>query len=93
MASCSYDNTIKLFNIKDNKYEILQTLNCHTSTVYKIIELKNKSLVSCSLDKSIIFYIKDNNNKYIQDYQIPINGECCTVIQTKDNEIYIFILK
>jgi len=32
----------KLFNIKDNKYEILQTLNNHKYEVYKIIELKNK---------------------------------------------------
>ena len=27
LASCSDDNTIKLFNIKGMKYEILQTLN------------------------------------------------------------------
>jgi len=87
LASCSRDKTIKLFSIKDNKYKILQTLNYHKDRVYKIIELKNKSLVSCSWDKSIIFYIKDNNNKYIQDYKIPINNNCCTVIQTKDNEI------
>jgi len=86
LASCSKDKTIKLYNINDNKYEVLQTLNYHNNESYKIIELKNKSLVSCSLDKSIIFYNKDNN-KYIQDYKIPTNDECCTVIQTKDNEI------
>ena len=38
-------------------------------------------------DKSIIFYIKDNNNKYKQDYKITTNDSCYTVIQTKDNEI------
>jgi len=68
LSSCSVDNTIKLINIKENKYEILQTLNYHQNEVDKIIELKNKSLVSCSWDKSIIFYNKDNNNKYILDY-------------------------
>ena len=62
MASCSDDKTIKLFNIKEMKYDILQTLNYHTSSVCKIIELKNKNLVSCSYDSSIIFYIKDNMN-------------------------------
>ena len=67
LASCSGDNTIKLFNINGMKYEILQTLNYHSSAVYKIIELKNKNLVSCSYDSSIIFYIKDNN-EYKQDY-------------------------
>ena len=86
MASCSEDNSIKLFNIKENKYEVLQTLNDHNGWVYKIIELKNKALVSCSHDCSIIFYIKDNI-KYKKDYQISINGSCYNIIQTKDNEI------
>ena len=87
LVSCSNDNTIKLFNIKYNKYEILQTLNYHTDWVNKIIELKNKSLVSFSDDKSIIFYNKDNNNNYIKDYNLNINGICHSVIETKDNEI------
>ena len=87
LSSCSNDKTIKLFNIKDNKYKILQILNCHKGNVYKIIELKNKSLVSCSYDKSIIFYNKDNNNNYIKDYILNINDYCCSVIETKDNEI------
>ena len=37
--------------------------------VYKIIELKNKTLVSCSDDSSIIFYLKDNN-EYKKDSQM-----------------------
>ena len=68
------------------KYEILQTLNYHSSYVYKIIELKNKNLVSCSYDSSIIFYIKDNN-EYKQDYKISTDGYCTSIIQTNDNEI------
>ena len=68
------------------KYEILQTLNYHTNTVWKIIELKNKNLVSCSHDSSIIFYIKDNN-EYKKDYQIQTDGPCYSIIQTKDNEL------
>ena len=69
IASCSNDKTIKLFNIKGNNYNILQTLNYHTDSIYKIIELKNKYLLSCSEDKSIIFYLKDNN-EYKKDYQL-----------------------
>ena len=68
------------------KYEILQTLNYHSKIVYKIIELKNKNLVSCSYDSSIIFYIKDNN-EYKQDYKISTDGYCTSIIQTNDNEI------
>ena len=68
------------------KYEVLQTLNYHSRYVYKIIELKNKTLVSCSSDSSIIFYLRDNN-EYKKDYQIKTNGSCFSIIQTKDNEI------
>ena len=86
LATCSSDNTIKLFNIKGNNYNILQTLNYHTDKVYKIIELQNKYLVSCSFDKSIIFYIKDNY-EYKKDYQISANGSCYCINQIKENEI------
>ena len=64
----------------------MQTLNYHNNYVYKIIETKNKALISCSHDSSIIFYLKDNN-EYKKDYQISTNGPCYTIIQTKDNEI------
>ena len=87
MASCSDDKTIKIFNIKEKEYELLQTLNYHTNYVYKIIELKNKNLVSWSYDSSIIFYINDNN-EYKKNYQISTNEkECYHIIQTKENEI------
>ena len=86
LASCSFDKTINLFNINGMKYEILQTLNYHSNYVYKIIELKNKNLVSWSEDLSIIFYLKDNN-KYKKNYTISTDGECYSIIQTKDNEI------
>ena len=64
----------------------MQTLNYHNNNVYKIIETKNKALVSCSADSSVIFYLKDNN-EYKKDYQISTNGACSSLIQTKDNEI------
>jgi len=86
LATCSYDKTIKLFNIEGNKYNIIQTLNNHTCSVNKIIEIENKYLVSCSDDKSIIFYLKDNL-KYKKDYQISTNGSCLCINQIKENEI------
>ena len=86
IASCSSDKTIKLFNIKGDNYNILQTLNDHTDSVFKIIELKNKNLVSCSENKSIIFYLKDNN-KYKKDYHILTNDPCLCINEIKENEI------
>ena len=66
LVSWSDDKTIKLFKIKENKYEVIQTLNYHNNRVSKIIELNNKILFSIS-DSSIIFYIKDNN-RFKEDY-------------------------
>ena len=45
LASCSDDETIKLFNIKENEYELIQTLNLHSNWVNKILELSNNYLV------------------------------------------------
>ena len=86
LASCSKDKTIKLINIKENEYEIIQTLKYHTRTVFKLIELKNNNLISCSDDSSLIIYSKQNN-EYKKDFQIVTNNRCSFVIQTKDNEI------
>ena len=43
-------------------------------------------MVTCSYDKSIIFYFKDNN-EYKNDFKINTNGANGPIIQTKNNEI------
>ena len=70
LVSCSEDNTIKIYKINENKYEIIQTLTYHTNWVNKIIELNNKQLVSCSFDHSIIFYTKDGPIIQTKDNEI-----------------------
>ena len=87
LASCSNDNTIKLYDIIENQYNVIQTLEEHTNYVSKIIELKNKQIVSCSDDKFIIFYNKDYNNEYKKDFSFSTNGPNDTIIQIKNNEI------
>ena len=89
LDSCSRDKTIKLFDIKEKNYEILQTLDYHLNWVFKIIELYNNNLVSCSLDENIIFYFK-YNSQYQVDYKITTKGSCSSIIQTKENEICYF---
>ena len=64
---------LKCIKINENGYQVIQTLDYHSNWVNKIIELKNKQLVSCSGDKSIIFYNKDNN-VYKKDYSFSTDG-------------------
>ena len=79
---------IIIFKIKDLQYEILQRLKDNTNYLLKIIELKNKNLVSCSNDSSINFYYKDNLEYKNNNCKINMNGYgCYTIIQTKENEI------
>ena len=87
IASCSEDKYIKLFNIEGNKYTILQTLNHHTDTVYKIIKFDDDNLISCSRDSSIIFYVKNKNSEFKKSYGFSADGSCSSVIKTKENEI------
>ena len=86
LASCSLDQTIKLFDITENKYKVIQNLNYHKSEVCQIIELNNKNLVSCSYDSTILFYSKENN-EYIINFKISTNGSCSNLVETKENEI------
>lgn len=65
LASCSKDKTIKLFIISGNNYKALKTMNYHEKEVFKVIELKNQNLVSCSCEQSIIFFMKDKSTVFI----------------------------
>ena len=82
LASSSYDNTIKLFSIKENEYQIIQTLDLHKNAVFRIIELSNNSLVSCSDNSTIIFYIKEPL-KYNQNYSFSASNSVVNIIQNK----------
>ena len=76
---------IIIFKITEKQYKVVNTLKFHTNLVLKIIELKNKNLVSCSDDSSIVFYYKENLEK--NNFKINCKGGCYTIIQTKENEI------
>jgi len=86
IATCSSDSTIKLFNIKGNYYNIIQTLNEHVGWVNKLIEIENRYLVSCSEDKTIIFYLKDKK-LYKKYYKMSTNEQCYCISQINENEI------
>ena len=75
LASSSNDKTIKIFSIKNNNYEILQTLNDHKTFAFKIIELNKKNQFLILLIFSIIIYYKDNNDKYIKDRRIKLKDK------------------
>ena len=68
LASCSYDNTIKIYNINNN-YHCDITLKGHTDCVYYISQLDNNKLISCSEDKTIKIW-SITQSSYQCDYTI-----------------------
>jgi WD40 repeat protein len=83
-----YNGAIRQWKIEGDNLNLISIKeNAHNNTIYSIIKIGNGCIISGSRDNSIIFYNKDNNNKYIQDYKLNTKGYCFSVIETKDNEI------
>ena len=59
MASASRDRTIQIFNVKDNNYELIQTLEDHSAVINSVkfcldhIE-QQLNIISCGFDKSLM---------------------------------------
>ena len=65
MASCSYDDTIKIWQEDDYDWECRQTLEGHTSTVWSIaFNADGSRLCSCSDDRTIILWTLGDDEMY-----------------------------
>ncbi|BAM40873.1 uncharacterized protein TOT_030000134 [Theileria orientalis strain Shintoku] len=57
LASASYDNTIKIWTLKQNDWFCIQTLGLHTNTVWCLAFSRDGTrLASCSSDKNVFVY-------------------------------------
>ena len=76
VASCSDDNTIRIYDPLDN-YKCVEVIQKHTNSVRKLCQLDDGTLVSCSNDKSIIIgdYTINNahDNKVLTVIALPKN--------------------
>jgi WD40 repeat protein len=65
LVSCSYDDTLKLWDYEDDEYFCKQTLTEHASTVWCIaFSADGKYLVSGSEDKTIKVFSKTDQDKW-----------------------------
>ena len=90
---CCSEKIIKIIKIldknkKSNKlFEVIQTLSKHSNIIWKVIELSDNNLISCSSDKTIIIW-ENKNNFYKFKYFIPIFADSVrSILETKINEI------
>ena len=67
----SKDNNILIFELKKNNlYELSQSLTNHDKNIFALSELDDGTIVSGSLDKKIIFWEEDPENKLYKVKQI-----------------------
>lgn len=94
IISTSKDSTIKIFEITDNSYKIIQIIE-HYKKVNKFIELKNNiyDFCSCSDDGSLNLYnINKNKNKkeiIIKGFTFNYNDVIFNIIETNKNHIAV----
>ena len=84
VATCFGNNVIKIIKIINQyEYQIIQTISgAHNSIIWKIIELSNSNLISCSFDKCLKFWEK-KNNIYKETYIIKENENISKIMQIK----------
>ena len=90
--ACAFDSnyTIKILKIKNNnEYEDIQIIkNAHNNDINKIVELKNRNLITFSWDFSFkIWKLNSNDNKYEKINEFKDTNILSDGIEVKDNEI------
>ena len=86
IASCSNDNTIKIFD-PSNDYQNTLTLN-HNGIVSSICQVENGTLVSSSYDKSIKFWeVKKNSYQCLHSIEKAHDDWLRKVISLSHNQI------
>lgn len=65
LASASYDDTIKIWDMEDDDFVCIQTLSEHASTVWSIVFSRDgKHLVTASEDQTIKVFGRDEAGSF-----------------------------
>ena len=88
------DFLIQIFDLLNNnsEYKLFQSLNFHENKINIIIELNDKSLISCDKNCKIAIWKKDHySNKYLFDYNLEEEGNIISSIELPNKEIVTYI--
>ena len=89
LVTSSWDSTLKIIEINQEKYKILQSLEGHESYIDKVINPYENLLISISEDQFFKTWEKDlNTNKYICTNTIRFQEahSYCNILKIKNNE-------
>ena len=92
-ASCSYDNSIKMYKEDGDDWTVVTTLTSHTNTVWDIAwDRTGDRLASCSEDTSVKIWqsYKPGNNENIQTSGTDPSWKCAATLSGSYNIEQIF---
>ena len=74
--------------MEEDKYQIDQTLEGHTGTVYKAIEIKENELISLSYDKTMKIWKLNNENTFecFLNVFFQYYNSYCNILKINENE-------
>lgn len=86
-VSVGDDGYINIYNIFEDKYLVLQKIEAHSGSIYKLRELDNDRFMIGSCNGYIKFYFKENN-EYKEDYSFQDGSNYIfNILRTKEGEI------
>ena len=90
----SYKTLIRVLEINNKNYKIIQDINdAHKSSIYSLFETSTNELISCSYDKTVKIWNKeDNKNLYSLSYIIRDENIISNVLEIKENEIVFDVM-
>ena len=90
----SYKTLIRVLEINNKNYKIIQDIkDAHKSSIYSLIETSTNELISCSYDKSVKIWNKnDKKNLYSLSYIIRDENIISNVLEIKENEIVFDVM-
>ena len=90
----SYKTLIRVLEINNKNYKIIQDIeDAHKSSIYSLIETSSNELISCSYDKTVKIWNKeDNKDLYSLSYTIRDENIISNVLEIKENEIVFDVM-
>lgn len=89
LISCSWDCSIKLWDIAQDDLTLHKSFKAHNNIIYQILKLSNKRFASCSYDQHITLY-KTESPSYNEITKLHNeDGKVYAMLQLQDKEILI----
>ena len=64
IVTCCFDGKLRIYELKDDSSKLINQLEGHTDFALKVIKTENQKLISCSRDKTLKIWEKNNNGDY-----------------------------